>query len=251
MDRPGSPSTDRSPAPPSEAIADPRSTPDRTVDAPTAARHDLAGRLILSEENERRRISEGLHDEIGQSLALLRMRLSVLESKSDDAAVRSELASLADLTNEIVESTRSLTFDLSSPVLYRLGLVPAIENLLDRLAESTAIGTRFECLANLDGLAHPARVLVHRCVRELLRNVERHAEASTVAIRLRSEQGVLEIEVEDDGVGFDPDAIDLTDSFGLFSLEQSLALAGGSIEVDATLERGTCVRIRLAEAAIQ
>lgn len=207
----------------------------------------LARRLALAEEAERQRIATGLHDKLGHGLALAKIKLGMLR-QAEGAAGRAALAGEAlGLLDEAIRETRSLTFELSPPVLHEVGLEPAIENLCDRLARESGID--FHCQTDPPPrlLAREQRVLLYRGVRELLHNVVKHARAHSAWVRVRRAAGEIRILVEDDGEGFEVAALagpsDVSSGFGLFSLREGLEAVGGRLEIDSTPAKGTRIAL--------
>jgi len=236
------PSRSRVPAAPAQRL-------ERLLEAREREIGALVARLALAEEAERRRIAEGLHDEIGHSLAILKMRLAEVRRAASEAALADTMSQLMGIVDAVMRSARTLTFSLSSPVLRQLGLAAAIENLLDRLAEFHDIDVTFEAVGAGGSLPEDSSTLVYRSVLELLLNVAKHAQAGRVGVVLRQGADRIEILVEDDGVGFDvsklPHRLDAGGGFGLFSIRHGLGHVGGSIEVDSAPGRGTRARLEI------
>lgn len=205
----------------------------------------LAARLILAEERERRRIAEGLHDDIGQNLAAVKVKLATFRKSvgSDEAA--EECGELIDLVDRVIRQTRSLTFELSSPVLHGLGLGAAVENLLDQAGREHGLCVQLNAEGSERHVPPRLRTLLYRSVRELLTNVVKHARAERVRVELLCADDRIEIEVADDGVGFDVsrDPLDANGGFGLFSIRHALAHVGGRFRVDSSVETGTRVTL--------
>jgi PAS domain S-box-containing protein len=207
----------------------------------------LATELALAEERERRRIATGLHDHISQTLALSKLKLGLLGQACEQSAgpLVSEVSGLLD---QVIGYTRTLTFELSPPILSELGLEAALE----WLASQTDDRYGFTCALEDDGadkpLAEDMRGLLYESVRELLANVAKHAQARHATLRLAREGGLVRLEVEDDGRGFDParatDSAVHSESFGLFNIRERLEFQGGSIEIDSTLGQGTRITLR-------
>ena len=200
----------------------------------------LASELSLSEERERRRIATNLHDRIGQSLAFARLTLASLEQGGPIKQVR-------ELIEQAIVDTRSLTFELSPPVLYELGLVPALEWLARNIQEEHAIQTRFHDDGQPKPLDENFRVVLFHAVRELLVNVVKHARATHVRVLLRREADALRIIVEDDGVGFEVSRVaprtDTVRTFGLFNIRERVEYLGGRVKIRS--EPGAGSRVTL------
>lgn len=205
----------------------------------------LSMQLSEAQERERRRIAVHLHDDVGQTLTAASLRLAQL---APEDAGPSELHEVKELIQRAMQDTRSLTFELASPVLYELGLSEALRALCE---EQTADGdTRFRYVVSDDGTAVPERlaVLLYRIASELVFNVRKHADAREARVSLRVRPGRVELTVEDDGRGFDPHAVrgeTGAKGIGLFSIEQRVDLAGGRLEIRSGTGRGTRIDVGL------
>ena len=195
----------------------------------------LASELSLAEERERRRIAADLHDHACQSLALSKMRLQAM-LEQDAPIDEKTLVQICDSLNQTIEGIRELTFDLSSPTLYKFGLEAALEELLqDKLRTEHHIRCRFSDDHQPKPLDANVRVLVFQSVRELLINVIKHAQATEVRLDIRREANSIRIVVADNGIGFDAEAVwsspSRQHSVGLFNVRERLDYIGGRLEV--------------------
>jgi signal transduction histidine kinase len=214
----------------------------------------LASELALSEERERRRIATNLHDRIGQTLAFARLKLAGIGARG----AAEEVEKLRELIDQAISDTRSLTFELSPPVLYELGLVPALEWLVRKIGKEHPIRIRFQDDGQPKPLDENVRVVLFQAVRELLVNVVKHADAAHVEVVLRRDADALRIVIEDDGSGFDLAKLQArpegTRTFGLFNVRERLEYLGGRVKIRSEPRRGTRVtliaplRIELREA---
>jgi PAS domain S-box-containing protein len=200
----------------------------------------LASELSLSEERERRRIATNLHDRIGQSLAFARLTLASLAQQGPVKDVR-------ELIEQAIIDTRSLTFELSPPVLYELGLVPALEWLARKIHQEHGVQTRFHDDGQPKPLDEKFRVVLFQAVRELLVNVVKHARATHARVLLRREADALRIIIEDDGVGFEVSHLapkaDAIRTFGLFNIRERVEYLGGHVKIRSEPGRGTRVTL--------
>lgn len=208
----------------------------------------LVSEVALAEERERRRIASGLHDQIGHVLAIGRIRLGALRAMELPEEARACVLDVQRSLQEAIRATRSLTFELSSPVLFEVGLGPALESLAARTCQEQGLEVHVEDRSDAARpLAEDVRVVLYRAARELLLNVVKHAGARRVAIRLAAGGDRVELEVADDGRGFDTRAAGecFTErgGFGLFSIRERLANLGGRLEITSSPEHGTCVRL--------
>ncbi|MDH3743562.1 MAG: PAS domain S-box protein [Acidobacteriota bacterium] len=200
--------------------------------------------LSLAEEAERRRIATGLHDEIGQKLALAKLRLEELPVAEDKPAAA--LEGIRGLLDEAIEETRSLTFELASPVLYELGLGAALQTLAEHFSQSDGPAFSFAETGTPRELTERTQLVLYRIVRELMLNVVKHARAKSAGVLVSWLYDQIQIEVRDDGIGFDPAAADDPErirSYGLFKTRERLDQLGGQLEVHSEAASGTVATV--------
>jgi PAS domain S-box-containing protein len=209
----------------------------------------MAFEAAVTEERERRRIAQDLHDRVGQSLALARIKLDVVRKTTTDE-VRAAIDLAVELISTSIEDTRTLTFDLAPPVLYDLGLKPALAWLCEDIEKRTGVHVEIADDGTQPRFDEPTAALLFRAVRELLTNVFKHARAPSARVALEQVGERFEIHVEDPGAGFDveklgrgPDA-----GFGLFSVREQIARLGGTVDIESTPRRGTRVSLRVPVA---
>ena len=210
---------------------------------------DLAAEVVLAEQRERRRLAAHLHDEVGQILALSQIRLARLRQLEDPERRQSMGDALEGLLEEAIARTRSLTCELSPPVLYELGLESALRWLAEQFGRQSGVAITVERQGQPPAeVSQDVSVMLFQVARELLANVAKHAKAAHAKVALVWENGEVAVVVEDDGVGFDARAVSqraVSDSFGLFSIRERLSHQGGKMEVDARPGRGSRIAVRL------
>ena len=196
----------------------------------------LASQLSLTEEHERREIATELHDRIGQSLVISKIKLDQLRKTTSSDELTQTLGEICDCLDQVIQDTRTLTFDLSYPILYELGFEAAVaEWLNEQIQEKYRIKTEFEDDHQPKPLDDDIRVLLFRNVRELLINVVKHSNARNVKVSVSKADNRIIVCVEDDGIGFDPSetaskAIEKA-TFGLFSIRERLEHLEGHLEI--------------------
>jgi signal transduction histidine kinase len=199
----------------------------------------------LSTLSERNRLALELHDAVSQrlfSLVLTAEAAGTLFDR-DRAAAREQVGKLQVLAREALDELRSLIFELRPPDLGRDGLCGALRKHVEVLRRLHPGEIELDVDADLGGDPARDRELL-RVAQEALQNAVRHARARHVAVRLRSEDGRLLLEVEDDGVGFDPGAPDLRSTrLGLTSMEERAQRLGGRLEIQSAPGAGTRVRL--------
>jgi PAS domain S-box-containing protein len=208
----------------------------------------LSSELSRTEEHERRRIATDLHDTIGQMLALSKIKLGALREAAPPGSFADDLDEVRAQIDQSIQYTRSLTFELSPPALYELGLEAAVEGLAAQIRRQHGISVNVK----KDGwtgkeLSDEMRILLFKTVRELLINVVKHADARTATVSIHGDAAHIRITVEDDGTGFDAAKTDLPpgkpSGFGLFSIRERLKYLGGQCGVDSAPGRGTRVLV--------
>ena len=211
----------------------------------------LASELSLAEERERRRIAAGIHDDIAQKLAMAKFELQSLQASVTDTDVSGSLEKQCQLMDQVVADARSLTFELSNPVLYQVGLEAAVESYLtERIQGQFGIKCKFKSEGPRSSLEEDIRVVLFQAVRELLANIVKHANASTVEVCVSNTEDRLRIVVQDDGVGFDSTEIGPhlvgRGGFGLFNIRERLEYLGGNVKIESRRTRGARVIMTVA-----
>ena len=215
----------------------------------------LASELTIAEERERRSIAADLHDHVGQTLALARIRLAMACRAASEPALRAMLDEVSQSVLQAAQDTRHLIFDLSSPSMNEIGLAAAISEWLEeQVGKRYGLKTDFVDQVHRVPLTDDVRAILFRNVRELLTNVVKHAHAQTVSVRLERDDGNLRMVIQDDGVGFSADAasrkVGDAGGFGLFSIEERMADLGGSFEVASEPGKG-CTAILTMPLSVQ
>ena len=203
----------------------------------------LSKRLLEVQEEERRDIARELHDEIGQSLTLVKIKLQMaLHRGGGDKVLTEECVAI---TSHTLEQVRAMSLNLRPPALDDLGLAAALQWALDRQRGSSGWDIEFTSDSLPERLAWETETACFRIAQEALTNAARHAGAKKIALCLRLRDDDLELTVQDDGCGFDQDAVRLRpadrSSLGLISMKERAALAGGKIEVESSSGSGTRV----------
>ncbi len=208
----------------------------------------LVTQLTMSEQEERRRISQLLHDDLQQRLYGIQFQLADLLyalNGDDRVDARKTVADMEASLNELIQITRSLSVDLSPPVLHDEGLAEATSWLAHQMENQYGLAVTVQAEANLPLPDEDLRVLLFQIVRELLFNIVKHAGVSTAAVALSHQQGQICIAVSDEGHGFNSDAGMQSEqnSQGLLRIRQRLQLVGGHVEIESAPGQGTRVTL--------
>ncbi len=216
----------------------------------------LAAELTVVEARERRFIAAELHENLGQVLATAKMKVAPLWARMTDPLLQSSIEEVQVLVEEALQQTRSLTYQLSSPILYQLGLEAALKWLAENMQRQYGYQVAFTRLGESGELREESSVFLFSAVRELLVNVAKHAGADEVALRLRWLDDGIEVLVKDNGKGFHRAArssiADLNlgsqasqDGFGLFNIYERASDLGGRVSLRSEPLKGTAVKIHL------
>lgn len=194
-------------------------------------------------EEERKHIAREIHDELGQRLTALKMDISLLRlSFGKDPLLLEKLEEMRTLAEGTISVVRHIASNLR-PSALDLGLVPAIEWLAQDLESHSDICCRLDFDNEEISMNDTQATAVFRVVQESLTNVARHAKASEVVISLRNGNGQLQLQIRDDGCGFDPVAVTQSRGFGLFGMRERTLGLGGKLRIDSVPAQGTTVSI--------
>lgn len=206
----------------------------------------LASELSLTEERERRRMAVYLHDVIGQTLAMCKIKIRSLQRSPSVADAEKSLNEARELVEQSIRDTQSLTFELCPPILYELRFEAAVEWLAEQMQLQHSISFRVEDDKERKPLANDFRVILFQAVREIFINVVKHAEAKNVNVVITKFQQNIRIEITDDGIGIDTSKQthrEKSGGFGLFNIRERLMYLGGKLEITSLPARGTHVTI--------
>jgi PAS domain S-box-containing protein len=207
----------------------------------------LASELTLTNERERRRMAAYLHDTIGQTLAFCKIKVGGLNEHVSDAEGRKTLLELRGLLDQSIHGTRSLTFELSPPILNELGFEAAVEWLVERMRLEHDLVVRLTLDGNKYNLDEDVRYALFSALRELLINVVKHSHALSASLSIQQVADNLELRVADEGTGFDPAGLTHRvgdeSGFGLFNVKERIQSIGGTIKINSSIGGGTRVTL--------
>jgi GAF domain-containing protein/anti-sigma regulatory factor (Ser/Thr protein kinase) len=212
----------------------------------------LSSRLIDAQEQERKRIAQELHDEMGQALTAMSINLSAIDKQLGaalDPETAQRLAETDSLITRTLEQMRELALDLRPSMLDDLGLLPALRWYVKRYENRTGILVGLEAVGLELRLPEQIETVIYRMVQEALTNVARHARANRVDIRLQRRDSIVQAFIEDDGSGFDPAEVADREAqergVGLVGMRERIAAVGGSLEIKSHPGKGTRLAIEL------
>ncbi|MEE8397566.1 MAG: ethylbenzene dehydrogenase-related protein [Desulfobacterales bacterium] len=211
--------------------------------------HDLSSHLLTAQETERRRVSLELHDELGQSLTVLKLQLRSIERQlpEDQETRKAECEEALAFIDQILENVRRLSRDLSPSIIEDLGLTAALRWLTDEFARHANIVISPE-IPDIDALFSPdAQIMLYRLFQEALTNIGKHAEAKHVAARIEKAEGEVSFLIEDDGRGFDLHQVmsrgPSERSMGLAAMNERARMLGGDLEIHTEVGEGTRISL--------
>lgn len=216
------------------------------------ARVHLIEQIITAQEGERQRIARDLHDSTGQSLSVIIMGLEALEEPDscDPSLLTPRVKRTREVAKRALIELRELVFDLRPIVLDDLGLVSALHVYADRHLGEKGVHVSFESVGMKERLPSQLETALFRVLQETINNVSRHAQATVVRISLLRSESDFTAVVEDDGVGFNPDAMRRPTrsdgGLGLLGIRERIDMLGGSVEIRAAPGAGTRVVVHLS-----
>ena len=222
------------------------------LEAQRAELRSLTSQLMLAEENARRATASDLHDGIGQNLSAIIMWQAGVREEADKDERAELLENIRMAAMESLQWTRAIIADLSPPGLYDMGLESAITWLVGRVGERHALAIVIESCELPEHLGVDIKVTLFQCIRELLSNVVKHAEAREVRIDVRHDGHEIRASVGDDGVGLDPARLQTRPSerggFGLFTIRERLVAIGGTLSVGRSRTGGALLTVTVPYA---
>ncbi len=209
---------------------------------------EISARVHEAREEEKTRLARELHDELGQLLTALKMDLGWLRERlPPDAELAARALGMGVLLDRTVDSTRRISADLRPLMLDDLGLADAASWLVEDFAKRSGIDCRIELAGDgeLAEISKSVATAVYRAIQESLTNIARHAGAKRAWLVFAVADGVLHVEVEDDGRGIAPDDLAKARSLGLKGMRERIAYLGGSLDIARAPRGGTRLRLRV------
>lgn len=215
----------------------------------------LTSELTQTEQRERRRLAQVLHDHLQQMLVAAKFQIGTLTKGVEEPGTASALERVGELLDKSIEESRSLTVELSPPVLYEAGLVAGLEWLGRWMQEQHGLTLDLDAAQDADPAEDDLRVLFFQAARELLFNVVKHAGMDRADVTLRrDERNRIELQVRDRGQGFVPEEVEPSEDegqgFGLFSIRERFARLGGELRIESAPGEGTRALAAVADSQV-
>ncbi len=211
----------------------------------------LSSRLLAAQENESRRISLEIHDDLAQNMAVLKLQLAAAASqlRRDQGKLKAECQNILKFVDRIIESMRNLSRDLSPAIIEDLKLCATLKWMLYDFEKQTGIATSLNSTDVDDLFSSADQLILYRILQEALNNIRKHADARHVAVEVRKTGGRVVFQIQDDGRGFDIQESwqrHVTErGLGLAAMDERARMLGGCLEIVAQKGRGTCLTLAL------
>ncbi len=204
--------------------------------------------MLSGQEKERQRLANDLHDNLGSTLATLRLHFDHLKNNRDNPKVDNieELYSKTDnLLNEAYQKVRTIAHEKNSGVMANQGLLPAIKKLAKKVSNGDEFQIEIQGYGLEERLDNALEISIFRMIQELITNIIKHAEANEVHISLTNHDSLLNIIIEDNGKGFEAKILPEKDGMGLKNIEKRIEYLEGTFEIDSTIGKGTHIIINI------
>lgn len=213
-------------------------------------RQSVLRQLVSVQEEERRRISRELHDDIGQHLTALMLGLKAIDSRNDFLTTKNQLEKLQEITTIVGKEVHDLALELRPTALDDLGLARMLSNYLEEWATRAGLEVDFHPVGfdRQHRLPSPVETTLYRIVQEALNNVLKHAKAKGVSVIIERRNNYASAIIEDDGCGFDSESLKARGSdqrLGLLGMHERAALVGGELRIESSPGHGTTVFVQI------
>ena len=211
----------------------------------------LSSQLLTAQETERKRISRELHDELGQSLTVMKLRLNFIEKNLQDPQtdLKQECENGVEYIDQVIENIRRLSRDLSPTILEDFGLSAALRWLINNFAKSYTIKVVLNMIDIDSLLPRDSHVVVYRAVQEALTNIGKHSQAQNASVMIREDDSAVLFCIEDDGMGFDEKANGATSpeakGLGLATMRGRVEMVGGTLHIESEEGKGTRITLSI------
>jgi signal transduction histidine kinase len=214
--------------------------------------HELSGRLITAQEEERTRLSRELHDDLSQRMARLLIRLERCRQSIGEVSPKSrqQLEAVVEMASEVSANLRDLSHMLHPATLATLGLVTSISGFCRKFSEQHSLDVKFEFGDIPKDTPDDVSLCLFRIVQEALSNVVKHSAAQEARVTLTRAGDRIDLCIEDSGVGFDTASQQGTAALGLISMRERVRLVGGQLSIESEPSRGTRILVHVPVTSI-
>ncbi len=199
--------------------------------------------IIETEQKERKRIAQDLHDSLGQAISLIKLRASDIEPKEQSKEDFNELIQIMD---ETYDELHDISHNIMPQILINRGLIEAIAELIDSINRKNTLKIHFESSAGIKNHTNESQnMALYRIIQESLSNIIKHANATKIKIKLYEKKGILCLSIHDNGRGMDISKIKHSSGMGWKNIYSRVAMMLGTINVTSSPDRGTCIAIEI------
>lgn len=201
--------------------------------------------VIEAEERERKRIAEDLHDSLGQMLSTIKLNMSSVEEDMNfsDSEAESIMKTAVSLLDESCSELRNISHNIMPSALIKLGLKPALEELVDRINKAAKIGVQINLLGLEQRIAETYEIALYRIIQEILSNIIKHADAQNVFIDFKNENNSLSLQVKEDGKGFNISHLKESSGLGWKNIQSRISMMNGKLNIYSQVGEGTEIHI--------
>ena len=210
----------------------------------------LTTEITLIEERQKKDIASNIHDHLSQSLVISNMRIKELKKNTELKAINDDLNFISEHISEALANSRKITSELSPPILYQLGIIEALYDLLENIEKKHKIKHQINDNTNGIELSEMKSILVYRSIQELFNNIIKYAEATLITIDINKNELGVDIFIRDNGVGFDTEKLnnlyhhnEKGSGFGLFTVKERIRNIQGEFKITSKINKGTTVTI--------
>src|SRR6185503_3379233 len=210
----------------------------------------LSSRVLHVQEEERKRISRELHDEVGQALTAINVNLAVLRKApvAMEKTFRKRIIEAQNLLVETMETVHRFSRELRPAMLDDLGLAPALRSYVKAFAERNGLRAWCRACPEVEKLSSEQKIVLYRVAQESLNNIAKHAEANQVEVLIRNFRGAIRMEIKDNGKSFQVDRLNPAkgnERLGLLGIQERVRLIDGNFAVESERGKGTTVRVQI------
>ena len=210
----------------------------------------LSHGLLNAQEEERKRISRELHDDIGQTLTAINVKLATLkmEATVNTTDLKKKIASTQKLLEKSMNTVHRFARELRPPLLYDLGLIPALHSFMKSFSKRTGIPVHFKASTSVEQLDSDRRTVLYRVAQEAFSNVAKHAQAGVVTVTIRKTRDVACMEIHDDGRSFEVQRVVFArrvTRLGVLGMRERVEMVGGVFTVESAKGQGTTIRAEI------
>jgi two-component system NarL family sensor kinase len=208
---------------------------------------ELAHNFVRRQVEERRRFSRDLHDGINQLMVAVKFRIELAQSQAakGNPAYRESLDGALETLQGAIKEVRRISHDLRPGLLDDMGLELALKDMFEQFHERSGVRIELACALRQPALTPDIEITLYRVAQEALTNIERHAQARNVVLQVRQRENRVQLELRDDGCGFDPDQLSATPGIGLNNMRERVELLGGQFELRSAPGQGTRITASL------